>query len=517
MADSISNSTFLIASALLVSGYLLVRKTWSSKQRPFPPGPPSYPIIGQLLSIPQVTGGPEFAEPSAKLKSDIVSFTTFGTTIVVLNSAEVTRDLLDKRQNIYSGRFCPPMIVSPKLMDMQGFMVFLDNNELWRRHRRALSTRLNKQSALDFRPQQETQARALLQRLLRSCSTIESSEDLLLEFYWTVSGMFLDSVYGYELQSFDDPFFTDNITLNDHLGKAAMPSVFLVNTIPWLAHIPEWFPGAGWKKVAREWREQKNRCMNNVFYWAKQRVVEGVDDRSIIASTLKEARQMGENEDEADEFAKNLGTALLIAGTETSTLTLVWFVLAMALYPEVQTKAQQEIDAVVGSNRLPTFSDRPKLPYIERLLLEVLRWQPGIPLGAPHVCTEDNEYRGYLIPKGAIVLGNIWATTRQENTYPDAENFNPERFLDPKVPQPLAFGWGLRICPGQHFFREMFFIEVALILATFNIEKFKDGDGKVVEPMQKADTNSGISRPAEFKIRITPRSDQHAELIHTAA
>ncbi|CAE6458350.1 unnamed protein product [Rhizoctonia solani] len=458
MTDSISSSTLLLSSTLLVSSYFLARRICSN-QRPLPPGPPSYPIIGQLLSIPRVTGGPEFAEPSKKFNSDIISFETFGTTIVVLNSSEVTHDLFEKRQNIYSGRFCPPMIVSPKLMDMQGFMVFLDNNELWRKHRRALASRLNKQSALDFRPSQETQARLLLQRLLSSFKTIESSNELLLEFYRTVSAIFLDSIYGYELKSVDDPFFTDNMILNDHLGKAAMPSTFLVNTLPWLAHIPEWFPGAGWKKVAREWRDQKNRAMNDVFYWTKQRVVEGADDRSIIASTLKEAHQMGENEAEADEFAKNLGTALLIAGTETSTLTLVWFVLAMALYPEVQAKAQQEIDTIIGHNRLPNFSDRTKLPYIERLLLEVLRWQPGIP---------------------------------------------------------LAFGWGLRICPGQHFFREMFFIEVALILATFNIEKLGEADEEVAKPGQKAEINSGISRPAEFKLRITPRSDHHVELIYTA-
>ncbi|CAE6435078.1 unnamed protein product [Rhizoctonia solani] len=515
--DSISNPTLLLSITFVVAGYLLARKVWSNRQRSLPPGPLSYPIIGQLLSIPRVTGGPEFAEPSKTLKSDIVSFETFGTTIVVLNSTEVTRDLFEKRQNIYSGRFCSPMITSPKLMDMQGFIIFLESNELWRKHRRALASRLNKQSAHEFQPAQEHQTRLLLQRLLRSCTKIESSEELLMEFYWTVSSIFLDSVYGYELKSPDDPFFTDPIILNDHLGIAAMPSTFYVNSLPWLAYIPEWFPGAGWKKVAREWREQKNRTMDDVFYWTKQRIAEGSDDRSIIASTLKEARQMGESEAEANEFAKNLGTALLIAGTETSTVTLVWFVLAMALYPEVQAKAQQEIDAVVGSNRLPTFSDRPNLPYIERLLLEVLRWQPSTPLGAPHICTEDNEYRGYQIPKGAIVLGNIWATTRQEEIYHDAEIFNPDRFLDPEVPQPLAFGWGLRICPGQHFFREMFFIEVASILATFNIEKFKGVDGQGVELAKKAEISSGLSRPAEFKIRITPRSDSHAELIHTAA
>ncbi|KAF8607124.1 cytochrome P450, partial [Ceratobasidium sp. AG-I] len=83
--------------------------------------------------------------------------------------------------------------------------------------------------------------------------------------------------------------------------------------------------------------------------------------------------------------------------------TLLSFVLAMVMFPEVQAKAQQEIDAVVGLDRLPTVEDRPNLPYIENLVSETLRWQPAAPLGVPHMCTKDDECHGYRIPKGAIV------------------------------------------------------------------------------------------------------------------
>lgn len=83
------------------------------------------------------------------------------------------------------------------------------------------------------------------------------------------------------------------------------------------------------------------------------------------------------------------------------------FYLAMTRYPEVQRKAQAELDAVVGSSRLPNFDDRPSLVYIEALLRECLRWQLVIPL-VPHKTSEDDIYNGYFIPKGSLIFANSW-------------------------------------------------------------------------------------------------------------
>ena len=97
----------------------------------------------------------------------------------------------------------------------------------------------------------------------------------------------------------------------------------------------------------------------------------------------------------------------------------------MALYPDVQKKAQAEIDAVVGLNRLPDFHDRPSLPYINAVIKESSRWNLVVPLGRasviiivgifltssegiPHTSTVDDEYNGYYIPKGTIMIGNAW-------------------------------------------------------------------------------------------------------------
>ena len=80
----------------------------------------------------------------------------------------------------------------------------------------------------------------------------------------------------------------------------------------------------------------------------------------------------------------------------------------MTMFPHVFRKAQAEIDAVIGRDRLPTLADRPRLPYINAVQRETLRWNPVGPLGIPHATLEDNVYNGYLIPKGSVVIANLW-------------------------------------------------------------------------------------------------------------
>lgn len=84
------------------------------------------------------------------------------------------------------------------------------------------------------------------------------------------------------------------------------------------------------------------------------------------------------------------------------------FFLAMTLHPEVQGKAQNEIDRVLGPCQLPTVADRSRLPYIDAVVKEVLRWHPVGPMGLPHATTEDDTWGEYFIPKGSFLMPNIW-------------------------------------------------------------------------------------------------------------
>ena len=111
----------------------------------------------------------------------------------------------------------------------------------------------------------------------------------------------------------------------------------------------------------------------------------------------------------------------------------------MVLNPNIMKKAQEELDRVVGKGALPDFSHTENLPYIDALVKEILRWSPPLPIGLPKRVTQDDVYRGYLIPAGATVIENVWGILRDPNIYPDPESFNPDRFLKDGKINPLVF------------------------------------------------------------------------------
>jgi cytochrome P450 len=192
---------------------------------------------------------------------------------------------------------------------------------------------------------------------------------------------------------------------------------------------------------------------------------------------------------------------------------------ALILYPEVQKRAQAQIDSVVSRDRLPTFEDRSRLPYIEAICKELLRWQVGLPLGFPHASTQDCVYRGFFIPKGSITIANSWAILHNPDLYPDPETFKPERFLnedgtfrdDPTIS--LAFGAGKRICPGRHLVNTILFIVTARVLSVFNITKARDENGHEIPVTPMVQSDLALTHPVKFECSITPRDKVAEDLI----
>jgi len=185
------------------------------------------------------------------------------------------------------------------------------------------------------------------------------------------------------------------------------------------------------------------------------------------------------------------------------------FVLAMVLFPEAQKRAQKEIDTVVGSDRLPSFSDRLSLPFVEAVLRETFRWYPTSPLALPHATTNEDVYEGSYIPKGATVFVNVWGIGHDEQTYPEPFKFNPERFIkeDGTLTEedfPFGFGFGRRVCPGRHVADASMWIAIASMLATLDFLKAKDDDGNEID-FSPEFTSGATSRPKPFPCRIAPR------------
>ncbi|KAG9110051.1 hypothetical protein FRC07_008236 [Ceratobasidium sp. 392] len=420
-----------------------------------------------------------FDKQGRDIGSDVISLSMLGNTIVVLNSAQAATDLLEKRSSTYSDRTIPPMILDSNLMDWGKYVAILPYGDRWKEHRRMMHTWLQKGATRSFQQSQEQQTHMLLVRLLTSCENIQD------ELYRTIAATLLRSVYGYHLETLNDPFVIGAKTAIDNLARAAMSTNFLVNAFPALSYVPSWLPWTSWKQTARGFREQKNNIMDDTFGWTKEQIAHGSNEPSIVRALLEDPPKVGLSQSDLEDYIKHIAIALFGASLEV-------FVIAMIHYPEVQAKAQEEIDRIVGTRRLPTFEDQPQLPYIDQIIKEVMRWQPVTPLAVPHTSTQEDVYREYRIPKGAIVIGNVWAMSRNEDVYPNPETFNPDRFSDTSVPSVPAFGFGRRLCPGMHYAEASIFIAVVSLLAAYNIMPAKDESGHDIIPSTEGVADSVV-------------------------
>lgn len=125
-------------------------------------------------------------------------------------------------------------------------------------------------------------------------------------------------------------------------------------------------------------------------------------------SFLSQAIENIGSDPETERIHKWSASSMYLGGADTTVSSLMTFFLAMTLFPEVQKKAQEELDNVIGGSRLPVTADREKLPYIEAVVKETHRWHPVAPMALPHCSTKEDVIRGYRIPKGALLLPNNW-------------------------------------------------------------------------------------------------------------
>ena len=204
------------------------------------------------------------------------------------------------------------------------------------------------------------------------------------------------------------------------------------------------------------------------------------------------------------------------AGSDTTTMALEIFVMAAVLHPDIVKRGQEELDRVVGSHRMPNFDDQPSLPYIGAIVKEVLRWRPVTAGGIPHAVVQDDEYMGYKIPKGATVIGNHWAIHLDEKVYDDPHKFNPDRWIElPDLPL-SPFGFGRRVCTGQHIAKNSLYINISRLLWAFDIlHAYQIVDGVKIrsEIDSMAFTQGFNSRPLPFKASFQLRNGRCAEIV----
>ncbi|OBZ76387.1 O-methylsterigmatocystin oxidoreductase [Grifola frondosa] len=473
---------------------------------PLPPGPKGLPLIGNVLDMPTSHEWKTFAKWGDRW-GDIISVTLFGQPIVVLNSSRHAFDMLDKKSAIYSDR--PTIVVGGEMIGWNRTLALLPYGSNFRDYRRLLSQLVgSRKSIARFHPFLDEQTRNFIVRLH------DAPNDVVKQVRKAAGSIILMMSHGYKVQDGEDPIVNTVDKATEEFALCTAPGAFLADIFPILRYIPSWFPGAGWKTTVSAWRENL-RIMSDVPHeFVKSHMAAGTAIPSFTSANLE-----GNVTPEREQLVKWAAASLYAGGADTTVSAINTFFLAMTCNPDVQRRAQQEIDAVIGSDRLPNSADREQLPYVTALFLEVLRWNPVAPLGVPHRLIEDDIHAGYLLPKGTIVITNIWKFLHDPHAYVDPMTFNPERFLPSpnkapeQDPREIIFGFGRRICPGLNLADSSIWLSCAMSLAAFDISKATE-NGAVVEPSLEYSTGT-ISHPPPFKCSIKPRSAKAEALIRS--
>ncbi|KAH9975189.1 cytochrome P450, partial [Russula compacta] len=452
------------ADILALLSFILALRIIRDHQRrrglPYPPGPQPLPVIGNLLHIPKEFSWLTYTQFSEKY-GDVISFHVFGQVIVVLNSTKSAKDLLEKHGDIYCDR---PTITFFEMMGWQWFLPSARSDERWRLGRKILDRSLRPGAIASYRQMEQARARVLLSRLLLKPQQWEAHIDLFQ------GELILAMTYGYEVHQRDDEMLEAAKMMSRFGAPRTLPGALLVNELPLLRHIPEWLPWFSYKPLARVGNELGKQVLYPPIQFVNDSILSGTARPSLALENFQEMESLklsGSDRDKAEETIAGALASIYQAGANTTVAAMMSFLVAMLLYPDIQKKAQHELDSVIGRERLPTFEDRPRLPFIDAVCKEVLRWRPVTPLAVPHASTKDDIYGGFFIPKGAVVIGNTWAILHDPSLYPEPDIFRPERFLNPDGSlrdDPVltsAFGFGKRICPGRHFVDATLFISVA--------------------------------------------------------
>ncbi|KAF9522936.1 cytochrome P450 [Crepidotus variabilis] len=473
-----------------------------------PPGPKGLPIIGNIADVPTEQEWRTYADWGRKW-GGIIHLSLMGQSMVIINSADIM-DVFDRQGANFSDR--PVLQMGGELVGFNNLLGLSRYGPRFRAYRKHLARFVGAPKNIQsLQPMIEEETHKFLRRTLEN----SGSEKLKLSgnLRKLAGGIILQLTYGYKVQEGKDEFVDLIERNNDNFSTTIMPGAFLVDVFPWLKYMPEWLPGTGFLKLAREWRKTTQATADVPYAYTESQMAAGTASTSFISTGLEDNEA-----NPSAEYVNGLkwSAASMYAGGADTTVSIEYgFFLAMVLFPEVQKKAQAEIDTVIGNDRLPTLADMPHLPYVNAVVTEVLRWHTVGPLAVPHAATEDGHVNGYFIPKGAVIVANLWNMLHDPETYPDPFKFDPERHLGANPQRDvrkICFGFGRRICPGMLLADATVYACVVMSLAVFNVEKALDGDGRPITPVHET-TNGLICFPKPFECAIKPRSEKAYSLI----
>ncbi|KIY73621.1 cytochrome P450 [Cylindrobasidium torrendii FP15055 ss-10] len=504
-----SNSSSILLALLVVVVAVVASSLSRKRAGKLPPGPRGLPLLGNALDMMKLRPWLVYNEWKQQY-GDIVYFTAADRGCLLLSSHKTTHELMDKRGSNYADR--PRAVMSGEIVGYHPKVSVPNYNVPRVRQMRKII--IEGQNAKRLNDSIIPVVEEKLQGLL--ISFLHKPDDFAHHIKKFIAGVIFEITYGHVLEDDDDKLWETYEQMSKDFSLSTSIGAFAVDSVPALKYLPRWL-NLGWMQEADRMIALRDVHAQVPYDAVKEQVANGTARPSLMATLLERGQPTLEQED----IFKWVGSDFYSGGSDTTTAFFLSFVYMMSLHPEAMRKAQKEIKQVVG-NRLPTLADKAQLMYVDAVVQEIFRLNPVVPI-IPHATAEDDEYEGYFIPKGTTVIANVWAIAHDESVYPDPHTFKPERYLNQEEnartgtnPDPrknMAFGYGRRICPGQHMAEPVTFLTVMTILSVFDIEATNPNAPKPDFSKAEKYTTELFSRPEPFTCRIVPSSKESEALI----
>ncbi|XP_004869657.1 cytochrome P450 2J2-like [Heterocephalus glaber] len=485
-----------LRTLLLAAVAFLFFADFLKRRRPknYPPGPWRLPFLGNFFHL-------DLEKTHLALKQNVekygnlVSIDFADIPSVLVTGLPLIKEVLTHTDQNYMNR--PLTSIRKRVFGKKGLI--MSNGQIWKEQRRFTLTTLRNfglgKKSLEERIQEEAYH-------LAEVIAEEKGQPFNPHFKINnaVSNIICSIIFG-ERFDYQNAEFQELLRLLDevtHLEASPMCQLYI-----FFPRIVEYLPGSH-NTLFRDWDKLKSFVShvieNHKRDWNPD------DPRDFIDAYLKEMAQHPDKTTSSfDEENLILSTLdLFFAGTETTSTTLRWGLLYMALYPEIQEKVHAEIDTVVGQGRQPSLANRESMPYANAVIHEVLRMGNIIPLNVPRELSVDTALGGYHLPKGTMILTNLTALHRDPTEWATPDTFNPEHFLEngqfKKRESFLPFSLGKRGCLGEQLARSELFIFFTSLLKKFTFKHPKNEKLTL-----KVRTGATLS-PESYRICAIPRA-----------
>ncbi|XP_072484541.1 cytochrome P450 2E1-like [Notamacropus eugenii] len=477
---------------LFVSVWKQIYNSWK-----LPPGPFPLPILGNIFNL-DIKNIPKSFDKLAKEYGPVFTIYIGSTRIVVLHGYKAVKEALLDLKNEFSGRAEIPTFEIHKDAG-----IIFNNSETWRDTRRFSLTVL-RDYGMGKKSNEER---------------IQRESQFLLEALRKTNSQPFDPTFvlgGGPINVIHDILFHSRLDYSDKKCQRLLhlfnENFYLLST-PWIqiynniGSYLRYLPGSH-RTIMKNVSEAKQYVFERVK--EHQELLDPNNPQDFTDCLLVQMEKDKKNQKKGFDLENITVTAsdLLFAGTETTSTSLRYGLLLLLKYPEVEEKLHEEIDRVIGPERLPSMMDKVNMPYTEAVMHEIQRFINLVPSNLPHVMNQDFQFRGYSIPKGTTVIPTLSSIMSDSEEFPNPEQFDPGHFLNENGKFRYsdyfkAFSAGKRVCVGEGLARMELFLFMIVILQHFNL--------KSLVPPEEIDTSPltvGFgSVPPIYKLRLLPRSE----------